>query len=157
MALAAFSDVRIVGLGGSQPAEVTGAGQLQVGEVDPRRISRFNVLLIPRLGCRATAVPAGSSLMLKQVVVHVFKNERPSEGDRVHLYANKTCDDRYGGEIVSVTPQGARTMMTIPFEPGVALPSNGGFSIGAGDNITGTVYVLGYTMPSSALPIKLGK
>ncbi len=95
--------------------------------------------------------------MLKQVVIHVFKNAKPSDGDRVHLYANKTCDDRYGGEIVSVTPQGTRTTMTIPFEPGVALPSNGAFSVKAGDNITAEAYVLGYTMPSSALPIKLGK
>lgn len=157
VALAAFSDVRIVGVGGSQPAEITGANQLQVGEVDPRRIKRFNVLLIPRLGCRATDVPAGASLMLKQVVINVFRNERPADGDRVYIYANKTCNDDYGGRIVSVTPQGIRTTMTIPFEPGVALPSGGGFSINAGDNILGEVYVLGYTMPSGALPIRLGK
>ena len=58
---------------------------MQVGEVDPRRITRFNVLLIPRLSCRAFDVPDGGSLLLRQVVINVFKNQRPAEGDRIHL------------------------------------------------------------------------
>lgn len=156
VALAAFSDIRIVGARGTPEAQVTGAQQLQVAAVDPVRIRTFRTLLIPGLGCRSIDVPKGSTFMVKQVVINVFGNQHGSDGDRIAVYANKTCDDQ--GEVASVTPVGSRQLVVLPFEPGVALRAAGGFAVNSGlKGIAGIVYVHGYIMPRDALGIRIGK
>ena len=60
-ALAAFSDVRIVGTNGTTQAQVTPANQLRVAEIDPSRITRFTLNPpSPPGACVSVDIPRGA-------------------------------------------------------------------------------------------------
>ncbi len=147
VALAAFSDIRIVGIGGSPPAQVTPANQLLAAETNPARIRRFTANVGPSNACTSFDAPASYSFMLKQAVIDVYQS--PSGGaDFITVYANKTCSAPIG----SVTPTTYGTT-TIPFEPGVPTRSGGGLTARAGPtSVKAHLYLLGYTRPTNAVP-----
>jgi hypothetical protein len=145
--MAAFSDIRIVGIGGSPPAQVTPANQLLAAETSPARIRRFTANVDPSTGCKSFDAPAPHSFMLKQAVIDVYVS-RSDAIDNITVYASKNCSAPIG----SVNPTDYGTT-TIPFEPGVPIRSGGGFSVRAGPNeARAHVYLLGYTMPANAVP-----
>jgi hypothetical protein len=146
VALAAFSDVRIVGTGGSPPAQVTPANQLLAAETSPARIRRFHAQVSQFNPCKSFNAPAPHSFMLTQAVIDI-----PDGGDSITVHANKTCSARIGS--FSTSPAVGYGNTTIPFEPGVPIRAGGGFSVHAGPTIVKAhVYLLGYTMPASAVP-----
>lgn len=147
-ALAAFSDVRVVGIFGSPPAAVTAAHQLRVTEIDPANIRRtsFDFASFSQQ-CLPFPAPAGSALMLKQLSVDVYSNPSPGVGDAVGLYATTNCTDL----ITSVTPS-STGVTVIPFEPGIAIRSGGGFSLLRFGDVLARVNLLAYTMPANAVP-----
>jgi hypothetical protein len=148
-ALAAFSDIRIVGVSGGPVAQVTPANQLRTAEIDPSRHRRFVAGGFGSSGgCQSFAAPAGNSLMLRQIQIDPFLNPNPGLNDNVAIYVDKTCTDF----LTSVRPT-TIDPITIPLEPGVGIKSGGGFSVRVAGNIITTVTWLGYTMPSSAVPV----
>jgi hypothetical protein len=152
-ALAAFSDVRIVGTNGSTQAQVTPANQLRVAEIDPFRITMFTFDPILSNNCQSQNVPAGSSFMLKQAVIDAYEVNQPTTPLSVFVYAAKGCPGT--GAVGSVTPATTGTT-TIPFEPGIPIKSGEGVSVyvqgTASGTVTARIHLLGYTMPASAVP-----
>ena len=145
IALAAFSDVRIVGIGGSSPAQVTPANQLLATETSPARIRKFTATLGINQ-CKSFDAPAPNSFMLTQAVIDIADGADP-----ITVHANKTCSARIGS--VTSSPAVGYAHATIPFEPGVPIKSGGGFSVRSGPGTTTAhVYLLGYTMPANAVP-----
>jgi hypothetical protein len=148
VALAAFSDVRIVGIGGTPPAQVSQANQLLAAETSPARIRRFNAPVNASSPCKSFNAPAPHSFMLTQAVIDIADGSAPGA---ITVHANKTCSAR----IASAThiSQGGFATTTIPFEPGVPIRAGGGFSVHAEQTIgKAFVYLLGYTMPANAVP-----
>src|SRR5712691_10961721 len=71
-ALAAFSDVRIVGVGGAPTAQVTPANQLRVATTDPARYQQFNGGFLVDQCNNIGTVHAGTGFILKQATFDVF-------------------------------------------------------------------------------------
>jgi hypothetical protein len=148
VAIAAFSDIRIVGWDGQTAAHVTPARQLRVVEMDPSRIRRFSDRTVEDGGgCVSVDVPSGNSLMLKQIQVDVRFNPSPGTTSNLAFYADKTCNS----VITSVTPN-STFPLTIPLDPGIAIRSGSGFSARAGGGtLVAFVTWFGYTMPVSSV------
>jgi hypothetical protein len=148
-ALAAFTDVRVVGVFGSPPAHVTPAYQLRVAEMDPANIRTYR-LSADSSSCATVDVPAGNSFLIRQAQVDVFLNGAPGALGTVYIYASKSCA---GVPIAEVTPLSTRQTEQIPFGPGVPVPAGGGFSTVAGSGaLSAAVHFTGYLMPPAAVP-----
>src|SRR5687767_2537889 len=85
LAIAAFSDTRIVGLTGAPVAQVTPANQLRVAETDPFRFRGFSIHNVRDGACQSVSIPAGNAYVLKQVVVNVYSNPTPGASNFVEV------------------------------------------------------------------------
>src|SRR3712207_1488629 len=121
VALAAFTDVRIVGVGGQPAVQVTPSNQLRTAEMDPARFRRFATNVTGDEGCVALAIPPASSFMLKHVAIDVWENLSPSGSDAILVFANGLCT---GAGVGSVTPSGSGPF-EIPLGLGVPIPKDG--------------------------------
>ena len=148
VALAAFSDIRIVGVGGGPVAQVTPANQLRVAEMDASRHRRFHAFASGGGACINFPIPPGNSYMVKQVEFDVYGNASPGPSDTVYLYAASNCVDA----VASSTPPGTGPIV-IPFEPGIAIPSGGAVSVRVqSTGLDAEIYILGYLMQANAVP-----
>jgi hypothetical protein len=145
-AIAAFSDVRIVGLSGSPQAQVTPANQLRVATTDPSRYQQFNGSFPNNACTNIGTVHATGGFILKQATFDVrYDSVQGSSSFDVHAGAN--CS---GPIIVSVTPTGEGPVH-IPLDPGFGLPAGTTISA-ASTGVDANSFLLGYTTPTSAVP-----
>ena len=144
-ALAAFSDVRIVGTNGTTQAQVTPANQLRVATTDPFRYRQFNSSFSD--GCFTIGtVNSGTGFILKQATFDVYSDSTPGTSTFT-VYAGAGCS---GPIIVTVRPTG-NGLVQIPFDPGFALPAGTTISV-ASNGVSAQSFLLGYTTPTSAVP-----
>jgi hypothetical protein len=150
-ALAAFSDVRVVGVFGNPPSAVTPAYQLQTAEIAPDRIRNYDVIARGSgTACSTVNMPAGNSFMIRTIQIDAYSVETPGLSDTVYVYDAPGCG---GGHIASLTPLSNRENATVPLEPGVPIRAGGGFSVGVfSSDMSAEVHVTGYLMPSNAVP-----
>ncbi len=147
-ALAAFTDVRVVGVFGTPPAAVTAANQLRVAETDPAQIRHYRALV--GASCVSIPIPANNSFMVRTIEVNTYINNNPNSDSTVYVYGSKNC----GGPnlMAETTALSVRQTETIPLEPGYPIPAGSGMSMIAGNNVSASVNFNGYLMPPSAVP-----
>src|SRR4051794_14471010 len=91
IAVAAFSDFRIVGTNGSPVAQVTKGSQLRVAEIDASRFQGIDFFNLGGGNCITKPVPSPTAYIVKQAVVNVIVNPSPGSGQNVALFANSNC------------------------------------------------------------------
>ena len=128
----------------NRKAHVEIGGRLAVQEVEPT--SYFHSAHLGIYGCTAVAVPLpGKALIVRQVRVHSIT------GGYITLHANADCS--YGGIVgeVNLPISGGYTES---FDPGITIPAGGTLSAEPSDNnnVSGDIYVDGYTVASSVAP-----
>ena len=143
-ALAAFSDVRIVGTNGTTQAQVTPANQLRVATTDPFRYRQFNSSF--GNGCTTIGtVNSGTGFILKQATFDVYNDTTP--GSSVfYVYAGAGCS---GPIIVDVTrpATGWCRSPSTPGSPCPPAPRSRSSRVASAHT-----FLLGYTTPTSAVP-----
>ncbi len=148
-ALAAFTDVRVVGPFGAPQAIVTSANQLRTAEIDPAQIRHYRAG-VGGTGCVGTPFPAGSSFMIKQLQIDAYRVNAPDAAATIYVYADQTC---FGTPIAEVTPLSNRQDEEIPLDPGIPVKAGGGFGVRLGvTGMSAAVHLTGYLMPSGAVP-----
>jgi hypothetical protein len=148
-ALAAFSDVRVVGVFGNPPTAVTPAYQLQTAEIAPDRIRTYDVTTVSS-ACNTVNIPPGNSFLIKTIQFDAYSTPTPGLSDSVYVNAAPNCG---GSHIASLTPLSNRENATVPLEPGVPIAAGSGFSVLTGtSDMAAEVHITGYLMPSNAVP-----
>jgi hypothetical protein len=149
-ALAAFSDVRVVGVFGSPQAQVTPAYQLRTAEIDPSQIRNYDVIASGSPACKNVSIPSGNSFLIRTIQIDAYNVPTPGLSDTVYIYDALNCG---GGHIASLTPLSTRENATVPLEPGVPIRAGTGFSVqSVSSDMSAEVHVTGYLMPSGAVP-----
>jgi hypothetical protein len=148
-ALAAFTDVRVVGVFGSPPAAVTAANQLRVAEIDPAQIRHYR-LTSTGDSCLGFPIPAGNSFMVRTLEIDAYSTPTPNAASTIYIRPTSNCS---GPIIAEVTPLNTRQTDTITLDPGYPIPAGGGISVSRGNvNMAAILHVNGYLMPSAAVP-----
>lgn len=148
-ALAAFSDVRVVGVFGSPPTAVTAAYQLQTAEINPTEIRTYDITTISS-ACNTVNIPSGKSFLIRTIQFDAYSVSTPGASDTVYVNNAPGCG---GSHIASLTPLSNRENATVPLEPGVPIPAGGGFSVLTGtSDMAAEVHITGYLMPAAAVP-----
>src|SRR4051794_17747447 len=92
VALAAFSDFRIVGVNGTPVAQVTPANQLRTAEADPASSRMLYVPAPSQNTCvPSQQIPGGSAFVLKQAQFDAYSVPAIGPGNSVSLYEGPTC------------------------------------------------------------------
>jgi len=148
-ALAAFSDVRVVGVFGNPPTAVTAAYQLQTAEINPTEIRTYDVTTVSA-ACNSFNIPSGKSFLIRTIQFDAYSVPTPGGSDTVYVNNAAGCG---GSHIASLTPLSNRENATVPLEPGVPIPAGGGFSVLTGtSDMAAEVHITGYLMPAAAVP-----
>jgi hypothetical protein len=149
VALAAFSDFRIVGVNGTPVAQVTPASQLRTAEADP---ASFRMLYVPapsQNGCvPSQQIPGGSAFVLKQAQFDAYSVPAIGPGNSVALYEGPVCS---GDPIAKVNPATVGSSV-VPFDPGIAMQANQVFSVKVLGGVLAEVFLIGYKVTAAAVP-----
>ena len=129
-------------------AHVEVGGRLAVQEVEPA--SFFHSAAVGIIGCTHVAVPvSGKALVVREIRVNSI-----STSGFIAFYADATCTS---GDLVAevdlpITGHGG---YTVTFDPGIAISSGGALSAipSGGGDVSGNIYVDGYSVSASAAPV----
>ncbi len=134
--------------GNTTNARVTKASQLYSVETEPVNYLELQFPGISQPGVCFSLSPAPAKGFIgRQISVDPFSNPSPSSGDFVEIYLGSACAQT----LVSSTPT-TSDPITIPFDPGFAVPAGGGISLKVFGDLHISMFVYGYTVPASAVP-----
>ena len=131
-------------------AQVEPGGRLAVQQVEPTSFFHSTTLGFTHAsGCVLIAAPpSGKALIVHEVRIDAYADPSPGESQNVVMYAGTDCT---GAIIGDVNPPSLGAT-TVPFDPGLAVPSGSGLSANINGNVAVEVYVDGYSVASSVAP-----
>lgn len=148
IALAAFSDIRLVSIDGSTVAQVTPNHQLRIVESDPK-LNRM-VFLVTGASSQCVPsqpIPGTAAFVLKQAQFDVYTVGATGAGVSVGLYEGPTCA---GNPIARINPATVGSSV-VPFDPGIAMKPGQVFSTRAFNGVSAEIYLHGYAVTASAV------
>jgi hypothetical protein len=148
IALAAFSDVRLVSIDGATVAQVTANHQLRAVESDPK-LNRM-VFVVPGAGAQCTPtqpVPGTAAFVLKEAQFNVYVVGATGQGNNVSLYEGPGCA---GNPIARINPAAVGSSV-VPFDPGIAMKPGQVFSARSIGSISAEIFLHGYVVTASGV------
>lgn len=138
----------------SRVAKVELGNRLAVQEVSPSTYFHNTTFSIQgSAGCvPILSPPTGKALIIRQVRVDAFVVSSTGNAENVAIFADGTCTS----EVADVNPATVG-LYTSTFDPGLVLPNGSAMSVKVGNDIQAEVYVDGYKVDSSVVPLTGGQ